>query len=241
MARVVEIWTRMAADGPPLTERAMKERLTAWRDAEAQRIGASALTQDHGLDGPPKDHSDWLDLATRPPEAYFTSEHEAETERIGGSPNTLERARRDWEALRQRLTDDVNAYLARGVSYRLEATGNGETRLAPEPGTLVAALFLQCAQWIAGVRSGRVCARPECGALLGGRSHQQHCSDRCRASHYESRKAAARALDRAGWKPTAIASEIGASATQVAKWLRPVTLRRKTRRRRPVRSRRRAA
>jgi hypothetical protein len=138
------------------------------------------------------------------------------------------------DALRQFIPGDpfrpAHSYLNRRVNEWVEGAATprlmwyettGQTELKLVPTTLLAALWLQFADAVAGNRQYRGCK--ECGlwfevAPETARTSRLFCSGPCRAKAYRGRQQRARELHGKGWSFKDIAEELGSDIPTVKKW-----------------------
>jgi len=110
------------------------------------------------------------------------------------------------------------------VQGRLTFNQTGQPRLALEPLTLVAAMWLQLALAITGEKrfvACKFCRRmfEISTAQTGFRSHREFCSDSCKTMDYRKRKRTALALAAAGAPVAEIAEKSSTDGRTVRKWL----------------------
>jgi hypothetical protein len=110
------------------------------------------------------------------------------------------------------------------VQGRLAFTPAGEPRLALEPLTLIAAMWLQVALAVTGDK--RFVACKFCRRLFeisteqtGFRSHREFCSDSCKTKDYRKRKRTALRLAASGSRLREISEKTGTETATVRAWL----------------------
>jgi hypothetical protein len=106
----------------------------------------------------------------------------------------------------------------------LAFTRAGELKLAVEPLTLIAAMWLQLALAVTGEKQFVACKF--CGRMFeistedtGFRRHREFCSDSCKTKDYRKRKRTALRLDQEGEQLRDIAAKTGTDIVTIRGWL----------------------
>ena len=128
-----------------------------------------------------------------------------------------------YEDDREKLAWLFNVHLQH-VQGRMMVEADTAPRLSFAPLTLLSAMWLQLALWVAGDKEFRACKH--CQRLFeisteqtGFRKHREFCSESCKTMDYRKRKRTALKLAGEGQSVAVIATRTGTNAATVRAWL----------------------